>query len=181
MNNSKDKKPRIFHWHASVSSGGTLDLNLYFPNKDSTKDEKEKALASAIRQAKKFMLSRGYLLPDTRFLSSSDVAEKYGHTRQYWEKLLKEGKIPYKETSAGRITTDLWVRGYLNNKEKIDEYVRERNKIISLIQKEKRKMGTVECPHCKEKRFDYAVNINNVNGICRAGCGFRIHTTNSQE
>jgi len=178
MNKNKDKKSKEFHWHASVSSGGTLDLSLYFPNKEITKEDKERALASALVQAKKFMLGKGYLLPDTRFMSSSNVAREYGHTRQYWEKLLKEGKIPYKETAAGRITTDLWVKGYLNNKEKVDEYVRNRNKVISKIQKETRKIGTVECPHCKEERFEYAVNVNSINGICRASCGFRIHTTN---
>jgi len=178
MNNNKNKKPKKFSWHASVSSEGTLDLSLYFPSKDATKNEKERALASAIKQSKDFMLSKGYLLPDTRFLSSSDIAEKYGHTRQYWEKLLKEGKIPYKETSAGRITTDLWVQGYLNNKEKIDEYVKEVKKAVSSIRKEKRKMGTIECPRCKEKRLDYAVNVGSTNGLCRAGCGFRFNTTN---
>jgi hypothetical protein len=174
----KNNNSKKFHWHASVSSEGTLDLSLYFPNKDVTKEEKEKAIASTLAQAKEFMLSRGYLLPDTRFMSSSDVAEEYGHTRQYWEKLLNEGKIPYKETSAGRITTNLWVQGYLNNKEKIDEYLRNRNKVVAVILKEKNRMGTVECPRCKEKRFDYAVNSDSIDGLCRAGCGFRIHTTN---
>lgn len=178
MIENKDKELKKFHWHAMVSSGGTLGLDLYFPNKNVTKDEKEKALASALAQSKNFMLSKGYLFPDTSFMSSSDIAKTYGHTRQYWEKLLKEGKIPYKETSAGRITTDIWVQAYLDNKEKVDKYVRDRNKVILLIQKEKDKMGVVECPYCKEKRFDYAVNVNNINGLCRAGCGFRIHTTN---
>jgi len=177
MSETKNTKSKKFYWHALTSSGGTLELSLYFPNKNVTKQEKEKALASALFQSKNFMLAKGYLPPDAHFLSSSDVAEKYGHTRQYWEKLLKEGKIPYKETSAGRITTDLWVQGYLNNKEKVDKYVRYRNKVISTIQKENRKMGTIECPCCKEKRFDYAVNVNNINGVCRAGCGFRINTS----
>ncbi len=178
MSKTKNDKSKKFHWYAATSSEGILELSLYFPNKNITKEEKEEALALALVQSKSFMLSKGYLLPNAHFMSSSDIAEKHGHTRQYWEKLLKEGKIPYKETSAGRITTDLWVQGYLNNKEKVDEYIRERNKVISTIQKENRKRGQVKCPHCGEHKFDYNINAHNINGLCRADCGFRIHTIN---
>lgn len=169
-----------FHWQASVNSEGTLELSLYFPEEQIeqlTKEKKEFAIAQGLSQSHKFMLSKGYLSPDCRFLSSSDIAQEYGHTRQYWEKLINEGKIPYKETSAGRITTNLWVQGYLNNKEKVDEYIRNRNKVVDLILKEKNKIGKTICPQCKESSFEYAVNINSVNGICRARCGFRIDTT----
>ena len=178
MNNHKDKNKKEFHWHASVSSEGTLGLDLYFPNKKVTKGEKEEALASAIAQSKNIMLSKGYLPPEARFLSSSDMAKEYGFSRQYWEKLLNEGKIPYKETAAGRITTDLWVRGYLDNKERVDEYVKNIKKVISLIPKKGKTWAKIRCPKCGEESFEYAVNVNNVNGICRAGCGFRINTTN---
>ena len=178
MIKKKDKELEKFHWHVMTGSEGFLALDLYFPNKNITKEEKEIAIASALAQSRDFMLSKGYLFPDTSFMSSSDLANEHGHTRQYWEKLLKEGKIPYKETAAGRITTDLWVQGYLKNKEQVDKHVRNRKKVISLIQKGGKKMGVVECPQCKEEKFDYAVNTNNINGICRANCGFRIHTTN---
>lgn len=171
------KEDYDYHWHSSVSSEGTLSLSLYFPNKNVTKEQKQMALAESLRQNREAMLSSGYLPPDSRFMSSSDVSNQHGHTRQYWEKLLNEGKIPYKETSAGRITTDLWVQGYLNNREEVDEYIRNRNKIIEIILAQKKKSGRVECPSCGKNEFDYAVNINSANGICRAGCGFRVNTT----
>lgn len=177
-NVKKQRKPKYdYSWQSSVSSEGTLSLDLYFPNKKVTKEQKEAAIAETLRQNREFMLSKGYLPPDTRFMSSKDVSEKHGSTRQYWEKLLNEGKIPYKETSAGRITTDLWVQGYLNNREKVDEYIRNRNKVVNSILAGKFKSGKIECPNCKKHSFDYFVNTDNLNGICRADCGFRIDTT----
>lgn len=172
------KESGLYHWNAMTSSGGTLELSLYFPNTKPTKADKEEALAAALADSFDFMLSKGYLPPETRFLSSSDIANKYGYTRQYWEKLLNEGKIPYKETAAGRITTDLWVEGYVNNKEKVDAYVRNLRRVLKSIEEGGKKSGSVECPQCGEARFEYFVNVNsNTNGLCRAGCGFRIHTT----
>lgn len=173
-----DKKPKYdYSWQSHISSGGTLSLDLYFPNKNVTKEQKEMALAESLRQNREAMLSKGYLPPDARFMSPTDLSEEHGHTRQYWEKLINEGKIPYKETSAGRITTDLWVRGYLDNKEKVDEYIRNRNKVVSIVLSQKTKMGKVRCPKCGEEEFSYAVNTDSMNGICRASCGFRTHTT----
>lgn len=171
------KQKYDYSWHSNISSEGTLSLELYFPNKNVTKEQKEMALAESLRQNRNSMLSKGYLPPDTRFMSPTDISEKHGHTRQYWEKLLNEGKIPYKETSAGRISTDLWVQGYLNNKEKVDEYVRLRNKVVAEILSKKPKMGQAVCPNCGELAFDYSVNVDSANGICRARCGFRINTT----
>lgn len=172
-----EKQKYDYSWHSNISSEGTLSLDLYFPNKNATKEQKEMALAESLRQNREAMLRQGYLPPDSRFMSSRDVAEEYGHTRQYWEKLISEGKILYKETSAGRITTDLWVQGYLNNREKVDEYIRNRNKVVATIQLLKKKSGKTECPNCKEQEFSFAVNFDSMNGICRAGCGFRINTT----
>src|SRR3989344_8260894 len=132
-NNKLMTDNKKYSWHAGVSSEGTLDLELYFPdNKEITKEEKERALAEGLHQTKEYMLSKGYLVPDARFMSSSDLAEEYGYTRQYWEKLINQGKIPYKHTSAGRITTDLWVKGYLNNRDKVDEYVKNTNKMVDV-------------------------------------------------
>ncbi len=135
------------------------------------------ALAESLRQNRNNMLSRGYLTPSSQFMSSRDVAEEYGHTRQYWEKLLNEGKIPFKESSAGRITTDLWVQGYLNNREVVDRYIRDRNKVVAAILSEQKKHGRTSCPNCGEVKFDYSVGYENINGLCRARCGFRINTT----
>ena len=174
---AEEKKQKQYSWHASVSSGGTMELSLCFPGLKINQRQKESILANSIAHAQGYMLKKGYLLPDARFMSSTDIAKEHGHTRQYWEKLLNEGKIHYKETAAGRITTDLWVNGYLDNKEGVDKYIRDRNKAVELIQKESKKWGTIECPRCKSKKFEFHVNVNNINGLCQADCGFRIHTS----
>jgi len=122
------------------------------------------------------MLSKGYVPPEARFMSSSDLSKEYGKTRQYWEKLLNEEKIPYKETSAGRITTDLWVQGYVNNKEKVDEYVRNSRKVLRSINKDGKGRGNTQCPVCKKQKFRFNVNVNgNINGVCDS-CGFHLNT-----
>ncbi len=172
------KNKKQYSWHASVSSEGTMELSLYFPEIKITRQQKEYALADSITKVQYSMLRDGYLLPNTRFMSSTNIAKEYGYTRQYWEKLLNEGKILYKETAAGRITTDLWVNGYLNNKEAVDRYVKNREKVILSIKQEPKSRGTVECPQCKSLRFEFNVNLNSINGLCRADCGFRINTTN---
>lgn len=178
MANKKQK----YHWHAGVNSEGTLNLELYFPDgADITKEQKEKVLAAKLHQAEEFMLSKGYLSPDVHFLSSSDLEKEYGTSRQYWEKLMNQGKIPYKETAAGRITTNLWVKGYLNNKEKVDKYVKSTNKQVDLIVSEGKKSGRTICFECKVPKFEYFVNSESIDGLCRAGCGFRIHTTHDLE
>lgn len=165
-----------FYWHANTSSGGTLSLGINFEG-TYTKNEKEKALADALMKCYEFMSNKGYIPFDAKLLSSRDIAKKYGYTRQYWEKLLNEGKILYKETSAGRITTDLWVNGYLGNKEEVDGYVKNVKKILEKIKEDKRNSGTIICTDCGEKNFQYHVNIGgNTNGICRS-CHFHIHTT----
>lgn len=175
---AKSKKPKYdYSWHSQISSEGTLSLELYFPNKNVTKEQKQMALAESLRQNRDSMLSKGYLPPDARFMSPRDVSEQYGHTRQYWEKLLNENKIPYKETAAGRITTDLWIQGYLNNREEVDKYVRYRSKAVADILEGGKKSGRMKCPSCGEIAFEYNVNYNSMNGLCRARCGFRINTT----
>jgi len=171
-----NKKPKKFYWHADTSSGGTLSLSLDFKGEFSKKD-KESALAKGLMLAYKFMERKGYIPFKAKLLSSRDIAEKYGNSRQYWEKLLNEGKILYKETSAGRITTDLWVSGYLGNKEEVNKYVKNVRSVIKSINESKRKGGAVICPVCEEGRFEFFVNTGgNTNGICR-NCNFHIHTT----
>jgi hypothetical protein len=170
-----EQKSKKFYWHANTSSGGTLSMDVGF-DEGFSKAEKEGALAESLRNVYQFMEQQGYLPRDARFMSSRDISEEHGKSRQYWEKLLNEGKILYKETSAGRITTDLWVSGYLGNKEEVDKYVKDVQIVLQSIHVEKRRNGSVICPVCGEKKFEFAVNGNgNTNGVCRA-CSFYVHT-----
>lgn len=171
---------RKFYWHANTSSGGTLSLGMTFEG-DYSKGEKEKALADAIRHCHQTMENSGFIPYHARLMSPRDISEQYGKTRQYWEKLLNEGKILYKETAAGRITTDLWVQGYLGNKEKVDQYVRNVKTVlrsIEALESRSRSWQKVVCPVCSQETFSFAVNMGgNTNGICRnSNCGFHIHT-----
>lgn len=172
-----NKLPKKFYWHANTSSGGTLSVDLNLEG-DFSKGEKEKILAEAISQCCKLMNEKGYIPFNAKLLSSRDIAEKFGHTRQYWEKLLNEGKIHYKETSAGRITTDLWVNGYLGNKEEVDGYARSVKKMLIATNESQRKSGTLKCAQCGKENFQFNVNPGgNTNGVCRS-CNFYIHTIN---
>ncbi|OGN14379.1 MAG: hypothetical protein A3G02_02185 [Candidatus Yanofskybacteria bacterium RIFCSPLOWO2_12_FULL_44_13b] len=171
-----DTDDRKFYWHANTSSGGTLSLGVDLTGKFS-KSEKERIIADAIRACYESMEQSGYIPFNAQVMSSRDIADKYGKSRQYWEKLLNEGKILYKETSAGRITTDLWIQGYLDNKPEVDGYVKNVREVIRRVEAHERKWGSVQCPVCQESRFEFAVNGDtNMNGICRA-CGFHVHTT----
>lgn len=175
-NNKKLNKKVSFH--GSIGSSGTLSI-YSSPMQDCDRKEKERLLAGALKNCYKLMLEKGFVPPEASFMSPTDVAKKYGKTRQYWEKLLSEGKVHYKETSAGRITTDLWVQGYVNNREKRNEYVRHCKKVVDLINKADRTSGRVVCPKCRETTFDFNVNSNgNVNGLCRhTSCGFQINVS----
>jgi len=173
----KDEMPRRFYWHVNASSGGTLSLEV---NVEDTKNHEKKiqAIAEGLRQGTKFMEEKGCIPYKARLMSSRDLADEYGKTRQYWEKLLNEGKILYKETSAGRITTNIWVEGYLDNKEKVDKYVKDVRNVLGRINESGRSSGAVLCPVCEENRFEFFINMGgSTNGICRS-CGFHVHTTN---
>ncbi|MCL4524441.1 MAG: hypothetical protein M1453_03240 [Acidobacteria bacterium] len=171
-----NKNPKNFYWHATASSGGNLSLEVGVEEL-SSKSERVGAIADALKQATKFMEEKGYIPFGARLMSSRDIAEEYGKTRQYWEKLLNEGKILYKETSAGRITTNLWVKGYLGKKAEVDKYVKDVRTVLHRIKESKRRNGSVVCPVCEEDRFEFYVNTgSNTNGICRA-CGFHVHTS----
>ena len=151
-----------------------MNVNFKWP---ASRKEKEEALADVLRQAAQSMEKKGYIPANARLMSSRDIAEEYGKSRQYWEKLLSEGKILYKETSAGRITTNLWVRGYLDNKEAVDGYVKNVRQVLRSIHDLDKRNDTVQCPVCNENRFEFFANANNnTNGICRH-CGFHVHTT----
>jgi hypothetical protein len=173
---SKEEK-RKFYWHANTSSGGTLSLSMDFDG-DFSKKEKEEALAEGLRACYENMRQNGFIPFNAKIMSSGDLARTYGKTRQYWEKLLNEGKIHYKETSAGRITTNLWVNGYIENKEKVNKYVKDVKEVLRLIDSKTFRSGTISCPVCSKANFQFNVNYNsNTNGICRS-CGFYVHTTN---
>jgi hypothetical protein len=170
-----------YSYKSVVSNSGNLLLQLYFPKGDRlSKAVKEEALAQALARSSEFMFQKGYLPPEVRFMSSRDVAQKYGFTRQYWEKLLREGKIAYKETRAGRITTNLWVEGYLQNKEAVDEYVRHVRKAVRVIQDQRHKHGTTQCPKCSMEQFEYHDNQTNIDGLCR-DCGFKLRVVAEQK
>jgi len=47
--------------------------------------------------------------PKWQFMSAGDCAEKYGKSRQYYEKLMRTGKLKYQQTKAGKITTPYWL------------------------------------------------------------------------
>jgi hypothetical protein len=176
-----NEKQRKFYWHANTSSGGALSLGVTLKGQFSDK-EKKQVLAGAIEQCYQNMENNGFIPFSARLMSSSDIADQYGKTRQYWEKLLNEGKILYKETSAGRITTDLWVSGYMGNKENVDKYVKNVKSILETInslEDKKRPWQKINCPACGSLNFGFNINGNfNVNGICRnLGCGFYVNTT----
>lgn len=176
------EKQRKFYWHANTSSGGTLSLDINYQG-NLSKGQKEAAVANAILQCKEQMEHEGYIPYSAQLMSSTDISDKHGKTRQYWEKLLKEGKILYKETSAGRITTDLWVQGYLGNREQVDKYVKDVRTVLKKINDldpKDRLWRKIDCPVCGQNTFDFAVNVNgNTNGVCRnVGCSFHVHTTN---
>lgn len=174
------EKQKKFYWHANTSSGGTLSLGVTLEGQFSDKEKKE-VLAQAIDQCYENMENNGFIPFDARLMSPRDIANYYGKTRQYWEKLLNEGKILYKETSAGRITTDMWVRGYIGNKEQVDNYVKNVRTVlkeIDTLENKKRPWQKVNCPVCGNSTFEFHVNGDvSVNGICRnTGCGFYVHT-----
>lgn len=167
-----DPQKLKYSWHAGINTGGDLSLMLTV-HEELTRDQKEKALATGISESVKVMREKGYLQPEARFMTSSDLSSGYGFTRQYWEKLLKEGKILYKQAAGGMITTDIWVQGYLSNKEKVDRYAKNCKTSVRKIIAEKLRHGTIICTDCGENRFEYNKNSANVNGLCRV-CGFRV-------
>jgi len=169
------EEKRKFYWHANTSSGGTLSLGLDLVGQFS-KEEKENLLAEGIRACVENMEVQGFIPHNAHIMSSSDLSKRYGKTRQYWEKLLNEGKIHYKETSAGRITTNIWVQGYLEDKENVNKYVRDVKNQLEKIDESTRSQGRVECSVCGEDKFEFAKNGEEyINGVCRS-CGFYVHT-----
>lgn len=173
-----DQKDTSYYMSGITNSGGSASLDIDFQGPSVSKTEEEKVLAIELMKITQFMFDKGYI----RFMSSSDLSRNYGRSRQYWEKLIKEGKIPYQKTASGSITTNVWVEGYLQE-EKVEKYskalLKIRNEIIKRHGRDTyiREMQ-LECPYCKNTTFDY--NYNNgssIQGLCRSpGCDFQIHT-----
>lgn len=57
-----------------------------------------------------------HLLHNEVFMSPTDIAKKYGKSRQWWNKLMRQGRIKYQQTSAGKITLESYVVNYLNKR-----------------------------------------------------------------
>jgi hypothetical protein len=167
-----------FYWRARTSSGGTLSLDLSYEG-PSSKQQTERLLAEAIQQAHEHMEREGFIPLKAQLMTARDIAKEHGSTRQYWEKLLNEGKILYRETSAGRITTDLWVNGYLKRRDEVNRYVRNVNRIIKQVQESCNRTGELPCPVCF-RNFEYSMNYEYINGICRS-CGFYVHSTAGED
>lgn len=157
----------------TISSSGWLASEVAFPkNGELSSKEQLAALAITTAQLVQIMLEKGIV----RLYSSSDLSNTYGNSRQYWEKLLSEGKLPFQQTSSGRITTNLWVEGYLDSSTR-NSYPREvlemRRRILS---NEQLHGGSrrIRCVRCNGP-FEYYYNQGNwINGIC--SCGFRLNT-----
>ena len=47
----------------------------------------------------------GYINANLPWFSSTDLHKTFGLSRQYWEKLIKQGKLLSSKTSAGSIVT----------------------------------------------------------------------------
>ena len=94
---------------------------------------------------------------------------------------LREGKIKYVQTSAGRITIDLWVEGYLQNQEEVERYCRHVNKVLKIIKSKKERSLQLDCPQFGNRSLSCAYNITqwsypkdkcNANGVC-GKCDFK--------
>lgn len=137
--------------------------------------------ADALTQITLVMERKGYI----RLMSPSEIEKTHGGYRQHWERLLREGRIRFIETSAGRMTIDLWIEQYIQNKEDIDRYCRMKNKVIKKVMERGERSCTLVCPKCGEQQLNCVYNIfmkpkkgevNNTNGVCRNyGCTFKFH------
>ena len=78
-------KDRKIYWHANTSSGGTLSLGVDLEDRF-TRNEKEKIIADAIKACYESMEELGYIPFNAKVMSSRDIAERFGKSRQYWQK-----------------------------------------------------------------------------------------------
>ena len=182
VSNKKTKQKPDYHTEFMMCSSGTIDADMR-PH-TGAKFSAEEMLgmkADALARITLAMERKGYI----RFMSPSEIEKTYGGYRQHWERLLREGRIRFIETSAGRMTIDLWIEQYLQNKEEIDKYCRMKNKVIKEIMERKERSCILMCPKCGERQLDCIYNIlikpkkgevYNTNGVCRNhGCTFKFY------
>lgn len=173
----KKEKQKKYSVNGTFTNDTRMRMILHFP--ESSKVDKIRALADVIDKCHFQMCKRGYVHDEVAFYSPSDLSREYGSSRQYWEKLLREGKIQYKITSAGMITTEVWVKEYLNGKEEVDVYVRNVKNALRQIAEDEKRSGLISCPQCS-KSMIYYNNVASVNGICRE-CNFYLLSIINQD
>ena len=187
MQSNPKRESTKYGWHGTVSSEGSLSLGIDILPADQkalNQDVVLSILAESIRSSVKAMEEKGYIpLSKIRLMSSREMSEEFGNSRQYWEKLLREGKIPFYQTAAGSISVDIFVEAYLEKKGEVDNYVNNLRKVVRDIKASKSKSQSfrhMACPKCGEEKLDYAWNKggHEANGICRSGsCDFRFKTS----
>lgn len=170
------KKKNGNPYHGMITSSGSASLSYIFSDpkiaEKLTDEEKAHVLSKVLSNLSKVMLDKGYI----RLQSVSDLSATYGKSRQYWEKLLSSGKIPYHQTAAGKITLNLWVEGYLSGEEYSDHALLARNTILEKFKEDDKSTGIITCPRCKSEKFRYYYNQGqHVTGLCQ-NCHFRLDT-----
>lgn len=172
-------------YHAVTSNAGSASFTIHLdPDKPLTHAHLCAYLADTTEQVYRFMLEKNYVpkqLPhDVGFKTPQDIAKEHGSTRQYWEKLFKEGKIPYRATSAGKISTHIWVNAYLKNKKEIDAYTLCLRSLRNTIEKTDRWKGHILCPHCRTPEsfsFHHNKTSHHISGFCsNIECRFSVQS-----
>jgi hypothetical protein len=170
--NKKNGNP----YHGMITSDGSASLSYIFSDpkiaEKLTDEEKVHILSKVLSNLSKVMLDKGYI----RLQSVSDLSATYGKSRQYWEKLLTSGKIPYHQTAAGKITLNLWVEGYLSGEEYPVHALLARKAIIKKFKENGKSTGIIACPRCKSETLRYHYNQGqHINGLCQ-NCHFHLDT-----
>jgi hypothetical protein len=66
----------------------------------------------------KYCVRPGFLNAMLPWFSPTDLSKKFGKTRQYWCKIIKQGKLCSKQTSCGPIVTTEYLLTYFEEDEK---------------------------------------------------------------
>ena len=120
-------------------------------------------LARQVADAIGILIKKGLI----EYLFVSDIAKKYGSTRQLWDRLIKQKKIPYYQYKGGRFTLNIYVEDYLTRKYGID-YLRRLNESRDDLKKaynESKKNGAVHCPKCGELTLKFKIDANGGDAI----------------
>lgn len=138
---------------------------------------KAKILASqksnALQKSQTAFLTKIIEEGSIKFMSSLDVAQTYGNSRQYWEKLFSQGKIPYRQTAAARITTNLWVEDYLDGRgeKTYPSLVLNVRRQVSANEENENSRRTIACPKCDIELPYEVVDYEKMTLNC-SSCGF---------